>query len=277
MRLKDIADTRSDVLNISLDRISIDPDFNVRHDTPEVAAHIEWLRDSILGQGFLRTRPLTVRLVDGGAIVVDGHCRFAAVKLAVAGGADIRTLPCLPEGRGISPENRTLMLLTANSGLPLSALEQADAVARLVSYGWTENEIGKKIGRTRQHVVNLLELAQAPKGVRVMVVQGTVSATQAVKTVRAEGAAKAVKTLQRAAEHAKQEGRTRVTNRTIMATTGSFTTNAVVKPEPVSDAWVRRVVVPLQTAAEHVVAMAKNVVLPDDLDRAIKALADSLS
>jgi ParB-like chromosome segregation protein Spo0J len=276
-----LSDTTSDLFNIRLDRITVDPEFNVRFDSPELREHIAMLRDSMIASGYLRTRPLTVRLNRDGdgvasAVVVDGHCRFAAAKLAVASGAEIMTLPCVAEGKGVSRMDRDLMLLTANSGLPLAPLEQAEVVKRLLSYGWSETQIGAKIGRTRQHIANLLELAGAPPGVKVMVVDGVVSATEAVKTIRREGA-NATATLEAAAEIAKAKGKKRITGASIAATKPK----APPPPAPRAPASVprqlQRVVVPLQTAAEHVVAMAKGVDMPDHLRRAIDALHESLT
>jgi ParB-like chromosome segregation protein Spo0J len=277
MRLKDLADTTSDLFNIPLDRISIDPEFNVRFDTPELRDHIAMLRDSMLSQGYLRTRPLTVRLSadQTSATVIDGHCRFAAVKLAVEGGAEIRNLPCVAEGKGVSRVDRDLMLLTANSGLPLAPLEQAEVVKRLLSYGWTEAMIGGKIGRTRQHIANLLELAGAPPGVKVMVANGVVSATEAVKTIRSQGDG-ATKTLQAAAEVAKAKGKGKVTASSIAAVTDPKPKATPPAPPPVPRV-VQRAVVPLQTAARYVVDAAKGLALPADLRRAIDALHESLT
>lgn len=275
MRLKDLSVTTTEVYNLPLDRITVDPEFNVRMDTPELAEHLEMIRDSILAQGFLRTRPLTVRLSPDqtSAILIDGHCRLVAARMAIAAGADLVSVPCLSEGKGVSAADRTLMLLTANNGLPLAPLEQAEAVKRLISYGWTETDIGKKIGRTRQHVANLLELAGAPEGVRVMVVKGSLAATEAVKTIRSEGA-NATQVLQDAAKHAEAAGKTKVTGKNIAAVKPRPPAPPAPEPTP---RVLQRVRVPLQTAAEHVVAMAKGCALPGELRRAIDALHESLS
>lgn len=277
MRLKDLATTTSDVFNIPVDRITVDSEFNVRYDSPELRDHIEMIRDSIMAQGFQRSRPLTIRLSadQTSAVVTDGHCRLAAVRMAIAAGAEIQNLPCVPEGKGVSPADRTLMLLTANSGLPLAPLEQAEAVKRLLSFGWSEADIGRKIGRTRQHVANLLELAGAPPGVRVMVVNGAVSATEAVKTIRSEGA-NATKVLEAAAVIAKAEGKGKITGKSIAAVKTRREPPAPPEPRPASR-LLQRVTVPLQTAAEHVVEMAKGCTLPDHLRRAIDTLHESLT
>jgi ParB family chromosome partitioning protein len=281
MRLKDLADTTSDMFNIPVDRLTVDPEFNVRFDSPELREHIEVIRDSILAQGFQRSRPLTIRLSPDqtSAVVIDGHCRLAAVRMAIASGAEILNLPCVSEGKGVSAADRTLMLLTANSGLPLAPLEQAEAVKRLLSFGWSETDIGRKIGRTRQHVANLLELAGAPHGVKVMVVNGAVSATEAVKAIRSEGPG-ATKMLEAAAAHAEASGKPKVTAKNIAAVKANRDPRPAPAPAPQPPATARvlqRAKVPLQTAAQHVVEMAKGCALPADLRRAIDALHESLT
>jgi ParB family chromosome partitioning protein len=276
--MKDFGKT-SDLFNIPVADITVDHEFNLRLDTPELHDHIEWLRGQIMNFGFLRSKPLIVRLTPEKQIVlVDGHCRLAAVRLCNAEGLGIETLPCLPEGKGVSAVDRTVMMFQANTLLNFSPLEQALGVKRLISYGLTEQQVGHRIGRTRQHVANLLELAAAPENVRVMVVEGVVSATEAVKTIRRDGEA-AGATLRRAHDAAKADGKDRITARYIPeGKTGKPVKPIVIAPPaPAVPRVLQMVRVPLSTAAQHVVEMAKGVDLPDPLRRAIDALHESLT
>lgn len=289
-RLKDLSETTAEIYNINLSLLVVEDGYNVRHDSPAVREHIAMLRDSMLNQGYLRSKPLIVRLSkdQATATIVDGHCRFAAAKLAVAAGAEIASIPCVSEGKHVSRMDRDLMLLTANSGLPLAPLEQAEVVKRLLSYGWSETQIGDKIGRTRQHVANLLELAGAPDGVKIMVVDGIVSATEAIKVVRRDGD-DATRVLEDAVRVAAAAGKGRITARTIEATRPKPATPPPAPPRalpappapsaPVTVASRLLVdgVVPLSVAAAHVVEMAKGQMLAVELRRAIDALHMSLS
>lgn len=265
MRLKDMASSTADIFNIPVDLIGVDPHFNVRFDTPELADHIEALRDSIIGSGFLRSRPLTVRMAEdqAGVIVVDGHCRLAAARLAIAAGAEVKTLPCVAEGRGVRDADRDMMLLTANNGLPLSQLEQAEVVKRLLSYGWSEADIGKKMGRSRQHVMNLLALSEVPESVRSCVVSGQVSGTAAVALVRREGAAGAVRVLEKAVSRA---GGGAVKPRDLGVS------RTAAPPVVVPPVVAQRAAVSLSDAARAVVDEAKGVEVPQGLRAAIDAL-----
>lgn len=190
MRLKDFVKqsggTMSDLFNLPLAFLDANPD-NIRLDTQELRDHIRGIADSIIATGFLRSRPLTVRLVGERAIVVDGNCRFAAAKIAASEGAELLTIPCVPEAVGTTEAERIANMVLANSGLPHSPIEMTAAVKRLVSYGWTDTQIAKRLGRSRQYVTNLLDLAGAAPDVQLMITNGTVSATEAIKLIRSEG------------------------------------------------------------------------------------------
>lgn len=216
----------SEVLNLPPSMIDIDPQFNIRDDGPELVAHVRMLADSMINQGFMRTQPLTVRQEGERAVIVDGHCRFAAARLAIEEGAEILTLPCLTDKRTNNEAERALQLITANAGRPLSPLEQARVVMRLHTYGWDDKTIAKKIGRSPGYIAGLLDLASAPVAVHQAVVNGDVSATEATKAVRAHGD-RAGAVIAAAVDHAKSEGRQRAKPRDM---------EAVTKPrtEPVS-------------------------------------------
>jgi len=206
----------SEVLNLPPSLIDIDVEFNVREQGPDLTAHVRMLADSILTQGFMRTQPLTIRQVGDRAVIVDGHCRFAAVQLAMNEGAEILTVPCLTDLRTGNEAERTLQLITANAGKPLSPLEQAKVVMRLHSYGWDDKLIAKKIGRSPGYIAGLLTLAGAPQDVHQAVANGHVSATEATKAIREHGD-EAGKVIKAATDHARSEGRTRARPRDVAA------------------------------------------------------------
>lgn len=208
----------SEVLNLPPSMIDIDPEFNIRDDGPELTAHVRMLADSMINQGFMRTQPLTVRQEGDRAVIVDGHCRFAAARIAIKEGAEILTLPCLTDKRTGNEAERALQLITANAGKPLSPLEQARVVMRLHTYGWDDKLIAKKIGRSPGYVVGLLDLAAAPVAVHKAIVNGDVSATEATKAVRAHGE-RAGAVIADAVTHARIAGRTRALPRDVEAVT----------------------------------------------------------
>jgi ParB family transcriptional regulator, chromosome partitioning protein len=219
MRLKDFVKetggTMSDLFNLPLSALRRNPD-NIRMDTQELRDHIRSLANSIKTTGYLRSRPLTVRF-DGDAVqIVDGNCRFSACLLAVAEGAEIQTVPCVPEAVGTNDADRTANMLVANSGLAHQPLEIVTAIKKLLSFGWTDTKIAERLGKSRQYVTNLLDLASAPEDVQTQIRNGTISATQALRVVRTEGV-RAGAVIASVAEKARAEGRTHVTPREFAA------------------------------------------------------------
>jgi ParB-like chromosome segregation protein Spo0J len=190
MKLKDLVKSNggsgSDRWNVPIELLDSNPD-NIRLDRPEVRDHIRALADSIKEVGFIRTRPLTVRMTGDRVLIEDGNCRLAAVYLAISEGAEIKTLPCLSEAPMTTAADRTLNMLLANSGLPHTPLEYLAAVKRLLSYGWTDTDIAKRLGRSRQWLANLINLGEAGDDVHALVTEGAVSSTQALALVRQHG------------------------------------------------------------------------------------------
>lgn len=199
MSLKEQAIARADMLTLPVHLFHTDPAFNVRIACDDLTAHIHELADGIKNNGFRRDKPLLVRMVEDRAIVVDGHCRLAAVQLAINEGAEIKGIPCIIEPKGTNDADRTLALLTANAGRALQPLEEAAAVMRLISFGWSEADIARKRGKSKQWVCNLLTLNSAPEPIRQAVINGEVSATQATKMTR-ESPKQAVETLNKVRE-----------------------------------------------------------------------------
>lgn len=210
MRLKDIAVGRKDLFLFDPNIIQEEPGWNVRMSDPELDAHIRMLADSIKEIGV--REPITVRLEGGVPFLTNGHCRLAAVKLAIAEGAEIKTIPAQAEDRYASEADRVLGMITRNSGKPLTPLEQGEVFKRLLLFGWKEIEIVKKTGLSGVHVANMLLLSGAPTEVTAMVRDGSVSARHAVATIRKEGE-KATGMLQQAVQTAKESGKTKATQK----------------------------------------------------------------
>ncbi len=184
MSLKEQAIARADMLTLPVDLLGIDPAFNVRIPCDALTAHIRSVADSIKSAGYDRSMPLRVRLQNDKAIVVNGHCRLAAVKLAISEGTDIRGIPCVIEPKGTTDADRDLALLTTNNGLLFQPLEQVIPVMRMLSHGWTKKDIADKCGKSPQWVDNLLILNGAAAPLREAVVNNEISATLATSLAR---------------------------------------------------------------------------------------------
>jgi ParB family chromosome partitioning protein len=196
--------------------LKIDPAYNVRDmEDPETIAHVRWLADSIKENGV--KVPLEVRLDGEDIYVVAGHCRHAGTMLAISEGAEIETVMVIPEPKGTNEVERTLNLVTSNSGLRLSPLATAEVVRRLLAFGWTNEAIAKRLGwKSTASVDSAVVLLGASPDVKEMVRSGAVSASTASKVVKKEGS-KAGKTL---AAAAKSGGK--ITAKTIRKSKGEF-------------------------------------------------------
>lgn len=207
-RLQDIAAGRKDLYMLDPLLIQEEPGWNVRLEGPDLDAHIRLLADSIKQIGV--QEPLTVYMRDNTPVLTNGHCRLAAVKLAISEGAEIKAVPVRTEERYANEADRVLSLITRNSGKPLAALEQAEVVKRLMGFGWSEQEIVKKTGFSTTHLDNLMKLSAAPVAVTELVKNGKVSARLAMDTLRSDGD-QAAETLRTAVETAEQSGKSRAT------------------------------------------------------------------
>jgi ParB-like chromosome segregation protein Spo0J len=164
--------------------LKVDSSYNVRDmDAADTREHVAELKGLIRESG-VRT-PLEVRL-DGDAIfVVAGHCRLAAVMELIAEGIEIKSVPCVPEPKGTSVEERTLNLHLSNNGKPLSALEKAKIVKRLHDFGWEPAEIARRMNwKSVASVTQALEAGAMPEPVKQQVRDGAISATEAAKLVK---------------------------------------------------------------------------------------------
>jgi ParB/RepB/Spo0J family partition protein len=178
MQLRDMGTRTTNVLSLPLDKITIDPEFNVRvdyGDIPELAKQI-----SENGQH----EPGRVRLSDDGtcAVLVEGHRRFKAIQYANEKlNAGIDGFLCLPETKGTNEETRIVGMFMSNSGKPLTLLEQAEAVRRLQNKAWDIARIAKTIGKSSAFINQLLTLQGASTNLREAVGKNIISPTAALK------------------------------------------------------------------------------------------------
>ena len=210
--IKKISVGRKDLFLLAPEDIHEESGWNVRNDNDGLQDHIRMLADSIKEIGVLQ--PLTVFMDGDKATVTDGHCRLLAVRLAITEGAEIKSIPVRTEERFCNEADRVLSMLTRNSGRALTIPEQAEVVKRLLCFNWTEAEIARKTGTSRQHVNTLVKFLASPSEIQEMVKSGQVSATTAVNVVKDEGAG-ALDTLKGAVDTAQQSGRKKATGRDI--------------------------------------------------------------
>jgi len=187
--------------------IVVEDGFNARPLDPD---HISSIKLAYSSGSILP--PVFVRVDNGRIIMVDGHHRLAAALELIAEGQDILRLDAI-QYRG-NDADRIAHMLTSNSGKNLTPLEMGIQYKKLIAFGWASPAIAAKVGKSRSHVDQMVELAGADSDVQGMVKRGEVAAHAALKTVKKHGS-KAGAELSKALDTAKAAGKKKVTPKTI--------------------------------------------------------------
>jgi len=170
---------RKDVFFLTLDQIGIEEGFNVRQDYGD----LKELSESIEANG-VRV-PIRGYKKDGTYWITDGHRRYKAVQLLNKKGLEVR-IPFLADGRESSQEQRVIDMIICNDGKKLNPVEVADAVNRLINFGYSENEVHVKTGFSKVYISNLKLLNAAPKKIKNLITDNIIKSTLAMKILREE-------------------------------------------------------------------------------------------
>ena len=131
------------------------------------------LADSISEHGVLQ--PILVRpLIGGGYQIVAGERRWRAARMA-----GVQEIPAVV--RDLSESQVMELALIENlQREDLNPLEEAGGYSALIeTYGFTQEEVARTVGRSRPAVANALRLLTLPESVRDMVERGELSAGHA--------------------------------------------------------------------------------------------------
>ncbi|MFJ9993380.1 ParB/RepB/Spo0J family partition protein [Pseudomonas putida] len=194
--IKDGEVRRADAMKVQLEDLHEEPGFNLRTEGEALESSIDSLAEFIAAGG--QIPPLEVRpRAEGGVWLVDGHRRRRALGKLDAAGRLPRTpnkenpaileawVPVIAfEG---SDADRVARIITSQENEKLSPLELAEGYKRLRSFGWSVEQIAKKVAKTRQHVEQVLTVGNANTDVQNLVAAGHVSATTAAQVVREHG------------------------------------------------------------------------------------------
>jgi hypothetical protein len=120
--------------------------------------------------------------------IVSGHRRHRAVMELIAEGVEIESIPAVTEAKAVNDAERVLRLVTHNAGEPLTMLEKAEVVRRLINMGWSREKIAARLGyKTPQTIANFELLLAAPERVRQAIRQEEISPSTAIELVREHG------------------------------------------------------------------------------------------
>jgi ParB family chromosome partitioning protein len=164
------AGTQAGTLEIGLDVIDPNP-FQPR----EVFARdaLEELAQSIRLHGLVQ--PVVVRETTGGRYqLVVGERRLRAARLA-----GLAAVPALVRHW----DDRTVMEVALIENLQrqdLNPMEEARAFERLIrEFGWTQEDVGDRVGKSRSHVANYLRLLQLSPEIIRLLEEGALSVAHA--------------------------------------------------------------------------------------------------
>lgn len=140
---------------IPIQFIKPDPE-QVRKASTGDDASLKDLTASVKAYGILQ--PLVVEYIsDENYKIVNGYRRYRAGKMA-----HLSRLPCLLK-RDLSPTQRSSMQLIENlQREDLSPLDEAAALKKVESYGYTHQQVGEMIGKSRTYVTVSLRLLSFP-------------------------------------------------------------------------------------------------------------------
>ncbi len=133
---------------------------------------LEGLTDSVRELGVLQ--PVLVRAKDDGYELIAGERRWRAAKRA-----GLATIPAVV--RSTDDVSSLEQALVENlHRQDLNALEEAAAYQQLIEdFGLTQDQVAKRVGKSRSAVANQLRLFQLPPAVQKLVGEGLISAGHA--------------------------------------------------------------------------------------------------
>lgn len=202
---------KTDILLVDPRNIIIVDGFNVRTDMGDIEA----MANSILELGL--QVPLMGKKVRGEDKfeLVDGHRRFKAIQFLLAKGHDVPYVKLTPFTG--NEEDRVLAMVTTGTGQkPLTELEQAEAIKRLINFHYKPEEIGRKIGKSVPHIYNMILLANATKKIKEIVERGEISGTTVVHIVRqTDNEKEQYAMIQEAIQNAKESGKKKATAKNV--------------------------------------------------------------
>jgi ParB/RepB/Spo0J family partition protein len=160
-----------EIVKIPLNKIVIREGFNVRQEMGE----IEELSKSILENSQIQPGRVDV-LEDGTFSLVDGHRRYAALKLLEADGHEPYFI-AIVNGSRTTEEQRILQMFITSDNKPLTAPEVAELILRLVNLGHDQISVANKIGKTPAYVYQMLSFANETPEIKNLVKEGKIKAT----------------------------------------------------------------------------------------------------
>lgn len=123
------------------------------------------LAESIRMHGIIQ--PIMVRRAETGYEIVAGERRWRAAMEA-----GLKRVPCII--RELDEQQNMLIAIIENMQREdLNAIEEAQALNEMIrTFGLTQEEVSKSVGKSRPYITNALRLLRLPEPVRALVIDG---------------------------------------------------------------------------------------------------------
>lgn len=194
---------------VPVEQIYLEPGYNIREADEQ---HVEYF-----AQCWESGQPLPALTVipdEKGIRILDGQHRYLGALRAIERGAPIVRIECKDFTGGEA--DKIAFMVSSSQGKQLDPLERAKAYVRLKGFGWTNEEIAKKVGRSVSDVQMHLSLGDVPDAIKQRINAGQISYANAVAVAREHGD-DAVNIIDAAVEEAKAQGKDKVTAKTLKA------------------------------------------------------------
>lgn len=130
------------------------------------------LADSIQEHGLIQ--PVVLRKAAKGYEIVAGERRWRACRKA-----GLKEVPCIIKEL-TDEENMLIAIIENMQREDLNPIEEAEGLNQMiVTYGLTQAEVSKSVGKSRPYITNALRLLKLPEKVREMVSNGDLSSGHA--------------------------------------------------------------------------------------------------
>ena len=151
------------------------------------------LASSIQQHGILQ--PIVLRQTVQGYYIVVGERRFRASKLA-----GLTEVPAII--KELSDEDMMELAIIENlQREDLNAIEEAESYKKMMTdLNITQQEVARRLGKSRPYIANMLRLLQLPKNVAQMVQHGVLSSAHGRTLLTLKDASKIKKTAKKAAQ-----------------------------------------------------------------------------
>lgn len=159
------AKSKNEIVDISIDELRANP-YQPRKNFDENA--LNELAMSIKEHGVFQ--PIIVKKSIKGYEIIAGERRFRASKIA-----GMKTIPAIVK-EFTDNEMMQIALLENLQRENLTAIEESKAYKGIIdAMGITQDELAKKVGKSRSHITNMLGLLKLPVNVQDMILYGKIS------------------------------------------------------------------------------------------------------